>query len=131
MKKLFFTLWILCFMHSNVWANLTKDVFWNADKTLAVYTKNVAKRTKVIILIKQDQYSRDIDISQVEGMNLGKLALYRNDYYDRVETKPIEWVYRDDGKFQVNIQTQVWKNDKRQTVKESVTFDKNGKVYWR
>ncbi|QIO08492.1 hypothetical protein [Acinetobacter lanii] len=118
-------------MHSNVWANLTKDVFWNADKTLAVYTKNVAKQTKVTILIKQDQHLREIDISQVEGMNLGKLALYRNDYYDRVETKPIEWVYRDDGKFQVNIQTRVWKNGKRQTVKEYVTFDKNGKVYWR
>ena len=131
MKKLSLILGLFFLFQGHVFAEISTHVLWNTEKTLAVDTQKQGKQTKIIIYMQLGQISRAIDISQVEGMNLGKLGLYRSHYYDRIETTPIAWINRDDGKFQVDIQTRVWKNGKRQTVKEYVVFDKDGIVYWR
>ncbi|NHB57067.1 hypothetical protein G9F32_03335 [Acinetobacter sp. 194] len=122
---------LYCLSYTGVWAKIPEHAFWNADRTLAVASEKKGKRTNLMLYIHRLSHLREIDISQVEGMNLGKLGLGRREYYDRIETTPIAWVQRNDGKFQVDIQTQVWKNGKRQTVKEYVVFDANGMVYWR
>ena len=104
---------------------------WNDDQTAAVLTLKRSKGTQVFVYVTQGEQMVKVDISQVEGMNLAKLGRYRLADYDRVESTPIEWIARDDGKFQINIQTRAWKNGKRQTVMEWVLIDDSAKMLWR
>lgn len=90
-------------------ADVPLNAVWNQDRTAAVATLKQHKGTQLFVFLKRDEQFLKLDISHVEGMNLGKLGRYRLNDYDRVESAPIEWVTRDDDKFQINIQTRAWK----------------------
>jgi hypothetical protein len=81
-------------------------------------------------LRQQDGAFLEIDLSAVEGGNFGKLGL-RPVEYDRFETSPIEWLPRQDGLFQVNIQTRAWRAGQRYTVSEPLVIHPDGTVIWR
>lgn len=118
MKKIALILSLFFLFHGQIYAQISTHALWNAEKTLAIDTQKQDRKNKITIYMQFGQdLLEEIDISQVEGMNLGKLGLYRSNYYDRIETTPIAWINRDDGKFQVDIQTRVWKNGQRQTVR--------------
>lgn len=106
-------------------ADVPLNALWNHDRTVAVST------LKQLIFLKRDEQIEKLDISHVEGMNLGKLGRQRLNDYDRVESTPLEWVTRGDDKFQINIQTRAWKNGNRMTVNEPLVFDSLCQVYWR
>ena len=112
-------------------ADVPLNALWNHDRTAAVSTLKKHKGTQLFIFLKRDEQIEKLDISHVEGMNLGKVGRQRLKDYDRVESTPIEWVTRDDDKFQINIQTRAWKNGNRMTVSEPLVFDSLGQVYWR
>ena len=107
------------------------NALWNADKTAAVTTTPGASGTRLIAYLRQhDGAFLEIDLSAVEGGNFGKLGRRRVEY-DRFETKPIKWVPRQDGLFQVKIQTRAWLSGQRYTVSESLVFRPDGTVIWR
>ncbi len=117
--------------HSDLVSYVPSYAFFNHDRTVAVSTQKKRKGTQVFVFLKSDEQFIKLDISAVEGMNLGKLGRHSLDYYDRVESKPTEWIVRDDDKFQINIQTRAWKNGRRMTVLEWVLMDRDAKVLWR
>ena len=107
------------------------SALWNHDRTAAVSTLKKHKGTQLFVFLKRDEQLLKLDISHVEGMNLGKLGRHRLNDYDRVESTAIKWVARDDDKFQIIIQTRAWKNGNRMTVSEALVFNRSGQVYWR
>ena len=107
------------------------SALWNHDRTAAVSTLKKHKGTQLFVFLKRDEQLLKLDISHVEGMNLGKLGRHRLNDYDRVESTAIKWVARDDDKFQIIIQTRAWKNGNRMTVSEPLVFNRSGQVYWR
>lgn len=87
--------------------------------------------TQVTAYVRQsDGRFLEVDLSAVEGGNFGKLGRRRAEY-DRFETKPVEWLPRQDGLLQVKIQTQAWRDGQRYTVWEPVLFRADGTVFWR
>ena len=112
-------------------ADVPLNAVWNQDRTAAVATLKQHKGTQLFVFLKRDEQFLKLDISHVEGMNLGKLGRHRLKDYDRVESTPLEWVTRGDDKFQINIQTRAWKNGRRMTVLEWVLMDRDAKVLWR
>ena len=137
LRRLFIIL-IMSTMPSFSFANSASTVtdvplsaLWNHDRTAAVSTLKKHKGTQLFVFLKRDEQLLKLDISHVEGMNLGKLGRHRLNDYDRVESTAIEWVARDDDKFQIIIQTRAWKNGNRMTVSEALVFNRSGQVYWR
>lgn len=137
LRRLFIIL-IMSTMPSFSFANSASTVtdvplsaLWNHDRTAAVSTLKKHKGTQLFVFLKRDEQLLKLDISHVEGMNLGKLGRHRLNDYDRVESTAIEWVARDDDKFQIIIQTRAWKNGNRMTVSEPLVFNRSGQVYWR
>lgn len=105
---------------------------WNADRSAAVATSRDGKRTRIIAHVKQaDGSFLEIDLSQVEGRNLGRFGLRRAADYDRIETTAVEWLPRDDGLLQVNFRTRAWHSGQRLTAWEPLLFRPDGVVLWR
>ena len=104
---------------------------WNADRTAAVTAIPGESGTLVTAFLKQqDGTFLEIDVSGVEGGNFGKLGRPQAEY-DRFETKPIEWLPRQDDLLQVKIQTQAWRAGQRYTVSEPLVLRRDGTVLWR
>ena len=107
------------------------SALWDADRTAAVAAISEASGTRVTAYLhQQDGTFLEISLSAVEGGNFGKLGR-RPAEYDRFETKPIKWIPRQGGLFQVSIQTQAWRAGQRYTVTEPLIFRPNGTVIWR
>jgi hypothetical protein len=104
---------------------------WNAERTAAVAAVPDASGTRVTAYLQQpDGTFLEIDLSAVERRNLGKLGRLGAEY-DHVETRPIEWLPRQDGLLQVKIQTQAWRAGQRYTVSEPLVLRPDGTVIWR
>ena len=104
---------------------------WNADRTAAVAVVSEASGTRVTAYLRQqDGTFLEIDLSAAESGNFGKLGR-RPTEYDRFETKPINWLPRQDALLQVSIQTQAWRAGNRYTVSEPLIFHPDGTVIWR
>jgi len=71
------------------------------------------------------------DVSGVEAASLGVLGISKKADYDRVETTPIEWLPRDDGRFQVVMRTRAWKAGQRYTVSERLLITSGGTPLYR
>lgn len=109
----------------------SEDALWTADKRAAVSAMPGVSGTQVTAYVRQaDGRFLEVDLSAVEGGNFGKLGRRRAEY-DRFETKPVEWIPRQDGLFQVKVQTQAWLDGQRYTVWEPVLFRADGTVFWR
>lgn len=70
--------------HSDLVSYVPSYAFFNHDRTVAVSTQKKRKGTQVFVFLKSDEQFIKLDISAVEGMNLGKLGRHSLDYYDRV-----------------------------------------------
>ena len=104
---------------------------WNADGAAAVAAIPGASGTRVTAFLRQqDGTFLEIDLSDVESSNFGKLGRPRAEY-DRYETRPIQWLSRQDDLLQVKIQTQAWHAGQRYTVSEALIFHRDGTVLWR
>ena len=117
---------------STAWAGTPPDTaLWNADKSAAVMSITGTTGTRVTAYIRQEGGAfLEVDLSQVEDTNFGKLGRPPNEY-DYHETQPIEWLPRKDGLLQVKIQTRAWKHGKRYTISEPIIFRLDGTILWR
>src|SRR5687767_12875631 len=81
---------------------------WNSNRTAVAISITQPKASVVFVFLRQsDGTYLAADASRVEGGNFGKLGRPRTDY-ERFETTPVEWLHRDDGRFQVRIRTRAW-----------------------
>jgi hypothetical protein len=107
---------------------------WNSNRTaLAVsFPRPRPKASVIFVFLHQTNGTYlAVDASGVEGGNLGVLGNRGRKDYDRVETTPIEWLHRDDGRFQVVMRTRTWRAGRRYTVSENLLISRSGTVLWR
>lgn len=103
----------------------------NPDGTaLAVVIPRAEASLVLVFLWRSDGNVQAVDASRVESANFGYFGRPRTDY-ERYETQPIEWRQRDDGRFQVVIQTRAWRMDQRHTAAEALLIDADGTVLYR
>jgi hypothetical protein len=107
---------------------------WNSNKTALAITipKPHPKPTIIFAFLrKTDGNFIAADLGPQESGNFVQVGLARRDHYERFETKPREWRIGNDGCFEVDVFTRMWKNRKRYTGKSSVLISQEGKVFWR
>jgi hypothetical protein len=104
---------------------------WNSNRT-AVAVSTIQPRASVVFVFLRQTNGTYLaaDASGVEGGNFGKLGRPRTDY-DRFETTPTEWLYREDGWFQVWMRTRGWRGGQRYTVSEPLLIKPDGTVLYR
>lgn len=106
---------------------------WNSNRTaLAVSISRVPKPSIIFVFLKQSSgHYLAGDVSSVEGGNFGVLGMSGRGAYDRFETTPVEWLHRDDGRFQVVMRTRAWKAGRRYTVSEKLLISADGTPLYR
>jgi hypothetical protein len=105
---------------------------WNSNLTAVAISFPKPKASVIFIFLRQTNGTYlAVDASDVEGGNFGKLGIAGREDYDRFETTPIKWLYREDGWFQVVMRTRAWKAGKRYTVSEPLLIKPDGTVLWR
>jgi hypothetical protein len=105
---------------------------WNSNKTAVAIVITKPKASLIFVLLRQTSGKYlAVDVGAVEGGNFGKLGTAGRAGYDRFETTPVEWLYRDDGMFQVVMRTRAWKLGKRYTVLEPLIIRPDGTPLWR
>ena len=107
---------------------------WNSNRTavaISIPMPPPKASRSFIFLYQPDGTFLACDASGVEGGNFGKLGTAKRERYDRYETTPIKWLSRDDGYFQVMMQTRAWKDGQRYTVAEPLVIRKDGLVIYR
>ena len=107
---------------------------WNSNRTavaISIPMPPSKASLSFIFLYQPDGTFLACDASGVEGGNFGKLGTAGRESYDRYETTPVKWLHRDNGYFQVMMQTRAWKNGQRYTVAEPLVIRKDGFVVYR
>jgi hypothetical protein len=105
---------------------------WNSNRTAVAVAFAKPKASLILIFLRQtDGAYIAADASGVEEGNLGKLGIAGRSGYDRLETKPLRWVSRDDGLLQVIMRTRAWRGGQRHTVSEPLLIKPDGTVLWR
>lgn len=103
---------------------------WNTERTATAAAITAQGQSQVVaFLLREDGAYQAIDVSRVERANLMKLQQDPN--FDRVESRPIGWIEREDELYQIEIQTRAWRSGQRFTVSEKLLIEPNGKVLWR
>lgn len=109
-----------------------KEGLWNKDKSaVAIYFLRPESSIIYIFIFNNDGKILPVDISTVENGNVGKVGYARKNEYDKFETKPVNWIERNDDLLQINMRTRVWKNGQRYTTYEKLLLNKEGRVFWR
>jgi hypothetical protein len=106
---------------------------WNSNRTaIAISINRVPKPSLIFVFLKQasGHYVAG-NVSGVEGGNFGVLGASGRVGYERFETTPVEWLHRDDGRFQVVMRTRAWKAGRRYTVSENLLIDPDGTPLYR
>jgi hypothetical protein len=105
---------------------------WNSNRTAVAVSFSRPKASVIFVFLQQTNGTYlPVDASGVEGGNLGVLGSHGRKDYDRFETTPVEWLYREDGRFQVVMRTRVWRAARRYTVSEPLLISRSGTVLWR
>jgi hypothetical protein len=119
-------------INTNEMIRVLQAGLWNSNRT-AVAVSFPRPRASVIFVFLQQRNGTylAVNTSGVEGGNLGVLGSRGRKDYDRFETTPVEWLYRDDGRFQVVMRTRVWRAGRRYTVSEPLLISRSGTVLWR
>lgn len=104
---------------------------WNSNRTAMAASITRPKGSVVFVFLLQSNGTYlATDASGVEDGNFGVLGRPRTDY-ERFETTPIQWLHRDDGKFQVVMRTRAWRGGQRYTVSEPLLIRPDGLVMRR
>jgi hypothetical protein len=107
---------------------------WNSNGTALAISLPRPRPNASIVFVFLHQTNGTylaVDATGVEGGNLGKLGSRRRKDYDRVETTPVQWLDRDDDRFQVVMRTRAWLAGRRYTVAEKLLISRGGTVLWR
>ena len=116
---------------TNEMVRVLQGGLWNSNRTAVAASFPRPKASVIFVFLQQTNGTYvAVDASGVEGGNFGKLGRGREDY-DRFETTPVEWLYRDDGRFQVVMRTRAWRAGQRYTVSEPLLISRSGTVLWR
>lgn len=120
-------------LSTNVITKALEVGLWNSNRTaIAISINRVPKASVIFVFLKErDGTYLASNVSGVEGGNLGVLGIATRNEYDRFETTPMEWLHRDDGRFQVVMRTRAWKAGKRYTVSENLLIAANGTPLYR
>jgi len=114
-------------------ANDKVHALWDSSGSAVVIALPVSGSTLIIAFTKDgtDKWHAT-DISKVENGNLGKLGK-RRETLSNIYSKPIKWMPRQDGLFQVLIETQALDKIRGQTMsaKEALLIGKTGIPFWR
>jgi len=111
---------------SELSSNLQSGI-WRQDKAALA----ACKTTCHIFIRQADGSFIAVDVSGVEGQNLGKLGVRERKDYSRVETHPIRWLSRRDGLLQVEMRTYAWLSGQRYSSTEYLLLRPDGTVLWR
>lgn len=111
--KLFLTMLISC--PSLV---LASDVIWSADRTALAFCY---KNSETVCFVVADD--APIDVSGIEGANLGRLGHGSRSTYKNIVTFPSEWLAEKDNGHLIIFTTQAWKGGQRHTVKGPVAIE--------
>lgn len=88
---------------------------WSKDKKArAVCENSTSNRCYIVVAMTE------IDISSVEGANLGKLGIRSSNEYSKIINFPSKWLKASNDEYLVNITTQAWFEAQRYTVTEPV-----------
>ena len=107
------------------------SALWNSNRTaVALALRRPAATLVYVFLRKPDDTFQAVEVSAVESGNFGKLGRPRNEY-TRFETLPVRWLPREDGHFQVMIETRAWRGRQRYRVSEPLVIRADGTPMWR
>lgn len=112
-----------------------KTALWrpgHEDVAVAFNGKN--KSFVVVFLRGEHGRYMAVDVSGVEGPNLGHLGGARRAHYRRVETVPMKWIDRPDNHnlVQVILRTRAWDwRGTRYATEEPLVITREGKPMWR
>ncbi len=116
---------------TNQLAKALEAGLWNSNRTALAISIPQPKMSAIWVFLRQtNDTCLAVDASGVEGCNFGVLGRPRTDY-ERFETKPIKWLYREDGRFQVVMRTRAWRGGRRYTVSEPLLISREGVVMYR
>jgi hypothetical protein len=105
---------------------------WNPNGTAVAASFARPKSSLIFAFLRQpDGNFLAVDVSRVEGANLGKLGTAGRAGFERCETMPVKWLPRDDGLFQVVMRTRAWKAGQRHTASEPLVVKPDGTPVWR
>ena len=104
---------------------------WNSNRTAVAVSLSRPKASVIVVFLRKANGTYlAANASGVERGNFGKLGRGRTDY-DRFETTPVEWLYREDRWFQVVMRTRAWRAGQRYTVSEPLLIKPDGTVLYR
>lgn len=116
---------------TNQLATALESGLWNSNRTALAISIPQPKMSAIWVFIRQTNATYlTVDASGVEGCNFGVLGRPRA-YYERFETVPVKWLYREDGRFQVVMRTRAWRGGRRYTVSEPLLISREGVVMYR
>ncbi len=109
-----------------------KEAVWTSNKNaVAVAFQNDSQTFAVVFVQRNDDGFKASDVSAVEAGNFGKLGSKPGNF-QRFETKPTEWLKREDGLFQVVVQTKAWDaSGKAQAAREPLIIRNDGTPLFR
>lgn len=90
------------------------ELWSNNKEALAVCINNDSNKCYVSI------GNIKVDITKVEGANLGKLGIRSRNDYSKIINFPSKWLRASNNEYIVNITTQAWFESQRYTVTEPV-----------
>jgi hypothetical protein len=120
---------------TNELVSILQGGLWNSNQTAVAVSVSRPEAQAIFVFFRQTNANYlAVNVSRVEAGNLGnlgKLGLAGRAGYDRVETTPTRWVYREDVRFQVIMRTRAWRAGKRYTVSEPLLINADGTILWR
>jgi len=119
---------------TNEMVKIMRGGLWNSNHTALAISFLRPRLEASVIFVFLHQTNGNylaVNASGVEGANLGVLGTRGRKDYDRFETTPVEWRYREDGHFQVVMRTRAWRAGRRYTVSEPLLISRSGTVLWR
>jgi hypothetical protein len=119
------------YITTNEMVRVLQGGLWNSHRTAVAASFPRPKASVIFVFLQQTNGTYlAVDAGGVEGGNFGKLGRGREDY-DRFETTPVQWLNREDGRFQVVMRTRAWRARQRYTVSEPLLINPSGTVFWR
>lgn len=123
-------------LHSSVPTNsivaALRTGLWNSNRTAVAVSIPHPKASVILVFMRRpDGGFLAADASRVEDGNFGKLGWFGRAGYTRFESTPLRWLPRQDGLYQVVIQTRAWKARQRYTVSEPLIIKPDGAVLYR
>ena len=107
-----------------------KSGIWSSERNAYAIVFKKPNGSLCLVLLKQGDGYKVIDVSSVETGNFGKLG-YNRAYYDNYETVPTKWYKSKNDNYQIEFTSHAWKNGNRFTIREPLIIKNNGTPIYR